>query len=342
VSQGASSPSTGPGARVTRVPPAGYRAAIDLIDVLLVGGPVLVAGLGLAVATHVLGDTTPPALALARRAQPAGAAAAVVALVLPEGVAAGVVASLWLAVCVCATAGGVVLVGRVASGDALDVEVVRWPLALVTLAVALAYLSVGGAWLVISRLDLRPFDLSSDIVRLTAVHFHYAGFGMALLGATGLACADWMASRVSLSIGSVAAIAGPPIVALGFVTDAGLPQVGGAVVVTVAAWTIAFGTFLLATSSSASDAAPATARGAAQRCGRSLLLVSALSPAIPMVLAVQWALAQHVAVPALGVSDMAATHGVLNGLGFVVAGLSGWLLAGVSSPETDATLAATT
>jgi hypothetical protein len=38
---------------------------------------------------------------------------------------------------------------------------------------------------------------------------------------------------------------------------------------------------------------------------------------------------------------MANTHGVLNGLGFVTAGLAGWLLAGVSSPETDPTLAAT-
>ena len=263
-------------------------------------------------------------------------------LLLPTGEAAGAVACVWLAVCLCATLGGVALAGRVASGDALDVEVVRWPLALVTLAVALGYLSVGGAWLVISRLDLRPFDLSPDIVRLTAVHFHYAGFGVALLAATGLACADWMASRVSLSIGSVAAIVGPPVVALGFVTDAGPAQVGGAVVVTVAAWSVAFGTFLLATSSSASTAAPATARGAAQRCGRSLLVASALSPLIPMVLAVQWALAQHVAIPALDVQDMAATHGVLNGLGFVIVGLVGWLLAGVSSPETDASLAGAT
>jgi YndJ-like protein len=308
--------------------------------VLLAAGPVVVAALGLAVATRVLGDTPPTALLVARRAQPAGAAAAVVALLLPEGAAAGAVAALWLAVCVVAAAAGLALLARVTSGDALDVEVVRWPLALVTLAVALAYLCVGAAWLVISRLDLRPFDLSSDIVRLTAVHFHYAGFGVALLAATGLACADWMASRVSLSVGSVAAIAGPPVVALGFVTGAGLPQVGGALIVTVAAWAVAFGTFLLATSSSASDAAPATARGAAQRGGRSLLVASALSPVIPMVLAVQWALAQHVDVPALSVQDMAATHGVLNGLGFVVAGLAGWLLAGVSSPERGAAPAA--
>ena len=59
---------------------------------------------------------------------------------------------------------------------------------------------------------------------------------------------------------------------------------------------------------------------------------------VPMVLAVQWALAQHVDLPALSVSDMATTHGVLNGIGFVIAGLAGWLLAGVSSPATGAAL----
>ena len=306
---------------------------------LLAGGPVAVAGLGLSVATSVLGGGSPPSLVVARRAQPAGAVAAVVAVLLPEGTAAGAVAALWLAVCLCAAVGGLALVGRVASGDALDVELVRWPLALITLAVGLAFLAVGGAWLVISRLGLHPFDLSSDLVRLTAVHFHYAGFGTAMLAATGLACADWMASRVSLSIGSVAAIVGPPVVASGFATGSGLAQVGGAIIVTVAAWSVGFGTFLLATSSSASPAAPASWRGAAQWCGRSLLIVSALSPIVPMVLAVQWALAQHVDVPALSVSDMASTHGVLNGLGFVIAGLAGWRLAGVSSPETDAALA---
>jgi hypothetical protein len=306
--------------------------------VLLAGGPLVVAALGLAVATGVLGDGTPPSLVVARRAQPAGAVAAVVAVLLPEGATAGAVAGLWLAVCVGAAVGGLALVGRVASGDALDIELVRWPLALVTLAASLAFLAVGGTWLVISRLGLHPFDLSSDLVRLTAVHFHYAGFGMAMLAATGLACADWMASRVSLSIGSVAAIVGPPVVATGFATGSALAQVGGALVVTVAAWSVAFGSFLLATSSSASPAAPADWRGAAQWCGRSLLIVSALSPIVPMVLAVQWALAQHVDLPALSVSDMATTHGVLNGIGFVIAGLAGWLLAGVSSPATGAAL----
>jgi hypothetical protein len=41
-----------------------------------------------------------------------------------------------------------------------------------------------------------------------------------------------------------------------------------------------------------------------------------------MVLAVGWAIAQHVVgFPALSIPDMARLHGVANGVGFVLAGL---------------------
>jgi hypothetical protein len=96
---------------------------------------------------------------------------------------------------------------------------------------------------------------------------------------------------------------------------------------TIAAWATAFGTFLLATSSTG----PARGPGVAPATGRTLLVVAALSPAVPMVLAVQWALAQHSGLPALGIHTMAATHGVLNAA-FVVSGLVGWLLAGLATP----------
>jgi hypothetical protein len=299
----------------------------------------VVAALGLAVANRILGATTPAALVIARWLQPPGAVAAVGSLAMPEGTAAGAVAGIWAAVCLCTAAAGAVLLGRVVSGAALDVEVVRWPLALVTLAVATVHLAAGGVWLVVGRLGLHPFDMSTGMVRTSAVHFHYAGFGLALLAATGLACADWMASRVALSIGSLTAIVGPLLVAAGIATDSGGVEIGGTAVVAVAAWTVAFGTFLLATSTEASTAAPATVDGMLQAVGRALLVASALSSVVPMVLALQWALARHSELPALSRADMAATHGVLIGLGFVVAGLAGWLMAGVSSPETHPALA---
>lgn len=288
-------------------------------------GPVVVAGLGLALVERVLGNATPAAVALARRAHPIGAAFAVASVVLDPGGGAGLLAGVWLAVCTCATLGGVELAAVGWRGGRPTM------LPALTLAAGLAFLSVGGAWLVVSRLGLRPLDLSTDIVRLTSVHFHFAGFGLAVLAGTGLIACDWLASRVALVVGCIAAVVAPPLVASGFALDWAVGQVGGALAMTVAAWTTAFGTFLLATSSTG-PAAGGT--GAARVVGRTLLVVASFAPLIPMVLAVQWALAQHTRLPALSIDDMAATHGVLNGVGFVMAGLAGWLLTGLTAPAT--------
>jgi hypothetical protein len=51
---------------------------------------------------------------------------------------------------------------------------------------ALVYWPVGCLWLVISRAGVNPLGFSDDIVLLTAVHFHYAGFAaLTMLGMTG-------------------------------------------------------------------------------------------------------------------------------------------------------------
>jgi hypothetical protein len=312
--------------------------------------------MGLALVERLLGGLVPASLRLARRLQPLGAVAAVVSLLLGEGTLAGVVACGWLAVCLCATVAGVVV-----AHQTWQRAPERRTLGDLTMAAGLCYLSVGGAWLVISRLELRPFDLSTDIVRLTAVHFHYAGFALPVLAAAGLAGVDWLASRVALVTGCMAAVAAPPVVAAGFVFDSAVGQVGGALAMTTAAWGVAFGTFLLATSATALTAAPAAAstgatagaaagpalfasashptpapepplrperrpRDVLNDTGRALLVVSSVAPLVPMVLAVQWALAQHVSMPALSINAMASTHGLLNAVGFVMFGLAGWLL----------------
>ena len=264
----------------------------------------MVAALGLPLAERLL---APDALRLARWGQPVGAALAVVALVFEPGAVAGVMACGWLAVCLAATAQGAVLAWRRRPPP--------WPpVGDVTALAGLAFLSVGGSWLVISRFGWRPLDLSTDIVRLTAVHFHYAGFGLPVLGAAALRASSGAARRVLL-VACGAAVLGPPVVAAGFTTGSAVFQVGGAVIVTVAAWGVAAGT------------AAAVRSIARDHRGAALLLgVSSVSPLAAMVLAVQWALAQHAAVPALSVDDMALTHGLLNGLGFVIAGLLGWTL----------------
>lgn len=291
----------------------------------------MVAALGLALVSRLLGDETPAPVELARRLHPVGAAAAAGALVLPPGGGAGALAAVWLAVCVCAGAGGLLAVLGLRRAAPPDGARPSSPLGTATVAAGLGYLTVGGAWLVVTCLDLRPLDLSRDIVRMTALHFHYAGFALPVLAATGLASVDWLASRVALVTGCVTAMVGPAIVAVGFAFDSAVGQVGGALVLTAAAWTVAFGTFLLSTSTSALTSVPVQGRGLAQAAGRALLVISSLSPIVPMVLAVQWALAQHTGLPALGIDEMASTHGVLNGIGFVLGGLAGWLLTGATA-----------
>lgn len=59
---------------------------------------------------------------------------------------------------------------------------------------------------------------------------------------------------------------------------------------------------------------------------RVLLIVSSLSVIAPMVLAVFWAAAQYVDVPALSIPAMARIHGTMNAVGFVGCGLVGWRL----------------
>jgi hypothetical protein len=103
--------------------------------------------------------------------EPVAAVAGVFALLIQPGLGAAVLAAPWLLVCAIIAVGGVI----------------RWSInrsfALVDVArlAARVFLLVGGAWFVISRGGWQPLGLSSDIVELTAVHFHYAGMASSLI-----------------------------------------------------------------------------------------------------------------------------------------------------------------
>jgi hypothetical protein len=62
------------------------------------------------------------------------------------------------------------------------------------------------------------------------------------------------------------------------------------------------------------------------RIARLPLTTSAISVFLPMILAVLYTARPVLGTPALGLQDMAATHGVLNSLAFSVLGLVGWRL----------------
>jgi len=207
--------------------------------------------------------------------------------------AAGVALSLSLAPGVPAAAALVpwVVLTLVAAVDALKTKDL-WRLATAgfSLTAALA--------LVASRLEVTLFDIHEPIVKLTALHFTYAGAGTLALARRlhAVRPSRWTNAARWLVLGA------PPVVALGFIFKSALGQVGGATLMTLGVWLVA------------------ALQLADVRAGprRALWLVSCLSPLVAMVLGVSWAAAQYwPQVPALTVPDMVPTHGALNAFGFV-------------------------
>jgi hypothetical protein len=144
-------------------------------------------------------------------------------------------------------------------------------------------------------------------VKLTALHFTYAGAGTLSLA---LRLHEMRPSRWT-SLARWLVLIAPPVVASGFVLRSALGQVGGACLMTAGVWLVA--------ALQLPDA----------RSGkwRWLWRVSCLSPVIAMVLGVSWAANQYwPQVPALTVPDMVPTHGALNAFGFVLcAHVACWL-----------------
>lgn len=167
-------------------------------------------------------------------------------------------------------------------------------------SLAALYAVVASTSLVASRLGFTAFDIREPIVQLTAVHYAYAG-------TAALTLANHTSSRAAQLFTAGA----PPVVALGFVTHEPLPQVGGAVLMTIGVWLTA--SYHLRGAWNPADT----------RLHRALLAVSGLAVWIPMVLAVAWAAGQHWHIPVLSIPDMARTHGVGNAIGFTLCGLLG-------------------
>ncbi len=175
-----------------------------------------------------------------------------------------------------------------------------------------AFAVVAGVALAESCGALGLVSYGEPITRLAVVHFTFAGTATTVLAAMARRRARprW---RAVATVGLLLAVAAPPVVALGFATGAAVPQVGGAVLMTAAAYAVAVAHL--------AEGVPARAT----TVGR-LLVVSGLSVWVPMVLAVAWALAQHTGGPALSIPDMVRVHGSLNAFGFVGCGLAArWL-----------------
>jgi hypothetical protein len=151
--------------------------------------------------------------------------------------------------------------------------------------------------------------IREPIVELTAVHFTYVGGGALILALAAFNTSPAGLRRRVGALGLALVASAPPVVALGFATGMAVPQVGGAVLMTVGVYCTA-----------ALQVIGAVGRRRTVM-ERGLLAISGLAVWVPMALAVAWAAGQHWDVPLLSVPDMVRTHGAANALGFVLCGL---------------------
>ena len=213
----------------------------------------------------------------------------------------GVVVSLWFSE---GWAAGLVLLPWVV---ALVAQLVRARSLLDVVTVGFGLVSAGA--LIMSRLELTLFGILEPIVKLTALHFSYAGVGTLTLARRLLALRP-AARTQRVTIGLV--VAAPVVVALGFIARSSVGQVGGALLMTAGTWLVASLNFT-------------QVRALRSTVAQGLMVISSLSPWASMMLAISWAANNYwPQVPALTVVDMVPTHGALNAFGFVACALLAW------------------
>jgi hypothetical protein len=186
---------------------------------------------------------------------------------------------------------------------------------------SLLYFPVGCAWLVASRLGLMPMGFQEPIVLLTAVHFHFAGFGAPL---PAMACGTALqkkgpTARRMFAVIAAGVLAGPGLLAAGFVIG---PRLKLAMALLVACSEAGLSLYFLA-------AIP----NLRPRLSQILVAFSAASVLFAMAFAAVWAIGEFPLQPFVYLSEMAKFHGVANALGFVLCGLIGWTLSKSSSIE---------
>jgi YndJ-like protein len=184
----------------------------------------------------------------------------------------------------------------------------------IALAVARIDLAVGGAWLVASRLGMRPMGIQEPVGLLTAVHFHFAGFATATIAAATLAFAEKGGSQRWLRRVVLLVLVLPYMVAVGFVISSPL-KMTAAILFSASVATLAI--FLRSVARQVGDAT-----------ARTLLQVAAGAVFAGMLFAAAYAVADFVGSDALTIPQMTRTHGILNAVGFCLPGLLGWLVEG--------------
>lgn len=225
-----------------------------------------------------------------------------IAFWLPPGRTAGVLSVMWLVACL-TFAGKHLSHARHRPRNTLSMLV----------EFAYADLVLGAAWLVASRARFHVMGFQEPIILLTAVHFHYSGFAAALIAAA--TWHEFQTRRLSMPglqtlVWLVAVL--PFVLAAGFVASPPLRF--------IAAMSLSTSVTVLALISSwmASEWQSGPAR--------TYLRLAALASVGAFSLAGVYAVSEYFHKDWITIPGMANSHGVLNGMGFVLLGVLGWLL----------------
>lgn len=235
-------------------------------------------------------------------AQPVAALLTVAAFFFEKGLLSAVLSSAWLILNILIALIGLV---RLTSRGFNRLEEL-------SIVAGLLYLPVAGAWLVIYRLGIQPFDFGEMIVLLTAVHFHFAGFATPIIaGMSGRVLAGRDYPRRVFAVVVIAIIVAMPLVAAGITFS---PWIGlaGALLLTVGLLLLAVLTvgWVRVSITSSAWSAP--------------LLIGAISSCGAMVLACLYAYSLATQTLIITIPTMALTHGLLNAFGFVTCSLLAW------------------
>lgn len=173
----------------------------------------------------------------------------------------------------------------------------------------LVYLAVGGIWTTLSRAGARPMGFEDEIVLLTAVHFHYAGFVLPVIAGLVGRVTGGVAARLA----AAGVVVGVPAVAAG-IAFSPLVEWLAASLLAGACTLVAVLEVRLALQTPHSLA-------------RYLWLISGSSLVAAMILAGVYAAGEFFEVRWLSIPQMLPTHGALNALGFGVLGIVAWQVA---------------
>lgn len=177
----------------------------------------------------------------------------------------------------------------------------------------LVYLVIGGAWLFLDRLGVRPLNFEAIIVTLTAVHFHYAGFLLPIF--TGMA--GGVLKEGATRLAAIGVMVGVPLVAMGITaTQLGCNPLWEA----LAAWFTALAGLLAAISHMR------LAMRQRAHSVRVFFMLCGLALAFSMVHAALYGARFYMAWPGMELPWMRALHGSVNAFGFGLAGVVGWNL----------------